>query len=91
MWGEQVGVQDEESWLEAVKGSVNIKQGGAWYTLVHSDGSEEKFQAAGWLNKLQDDKFRNRILEIMDEEVIMKFHNREGEAKEFYDSEETSE
>ena len=88
MWGEKVGVQDEESWLEAVKGSVNIKQGGAWYTLVYSDGIEEKFQAAGWINKLKEDKFRNRVLEIMDEEVIMKFHNREGEAKDFYEPEE---
>ena len=90
MWGDQVGVQDEESWLEAVKGSVNIKQSGAWYTLMYADESEEKFQTAGWMEKLKDDKFRNRILEIMDEEVIMKFHNREGEAKDFYESEEIS-
>ena len=33
---------------------------------------------------------RNRILEIMDDEVIMKFHDREGEAKDFYEPEESS-
>jgi recombination protein RecA len=88
MWGEQVGVQDEESWLEAIKGSNNIKQGGAWYTLVHEDGSEEKFQAANWMNKLKNEKFKNRVLQIMDEEVIMKFDNREGEAKDFYEPDE---
>ena len=84
LWGGEVGICDEDSWLEAVKGSNNIKQAGAWYTLVHSDGAEEKFQTAGWLSKLQDEKFRNRILELIDEEVIMKFDKREGEAESFY-------
>ena len=33
---------------------------------------------------MQDKKFRDRVLSIMDEEVIMKFHKREGDASEFY-------
>jgi len=88
LWGEQVGVQDEESWLEAVKGSEHIKSGGAWYTLVYADGTEEKFQGSKWVEKLKDEKFKNRILEIMDEEIILKFNDRSGDASEFYDVEE---
>jgi len=86
LWGsEDIGVQDKESWLEAIKISDNLKQAGAWYSLVYSDGTEEKFQSAHWLDKLEDDKFRNRVFEIMDEEIIKKFDNREGEAGDFYD------
>lgn len=86
LWGsEDIGVQDRESWLEAIKVSDNLKQAGAWYSLVYSDGTEEKFQSAHWLDKLEDDKFRNRVFEIMDEEIIKKFDNREGDAGDFYD------
>ena len=86
LWGsEDIGVQDKESWLEAIKVSDNLKQAGAWYSLVYSDGTEEKFQSAHWLDKLEDDKFRNRVFEIMDEEIIKKFDNREGDAGDFYD------
>lgn len=86
LWGaEDIGVQDKESWLQAIKISDNLKQAGAWYSLVYPDGTEEKFQSAHWLDKLEDDKFRNRVFEIMDEEIIKKFDNREGEAGDFYD------
>ena len=88
LWGEEVGVQDEESWLEAIKGSPHIKSGGAWYTLVHSDGSEEKFQNATWVEKLKDEKFRARIMELMDEEIILKFKDKTGDAASFYEVEE---
>ena len=37
--------------------------------------------------KMQEEKFRQRVFQIMDEEVIMKFDKREGNAKEFYDAE----
>jgi hypothetical protein len=33
---------------------------------------------------LQDEEFRQTVLDIMDEEVIMKFDKREGSAEEFY-------
>ena len=86
LWGsEDIGVQDRESWLEAIKISDNLKQAGAWYSLVYPDGTEEKFQSAHGLDKLEDDKFRNRVFEIMDEEIIKKFDNREGDAGDFYD------
>jgi len=74
--------------FDAVKGSKNIEQAGAWYTLNFEDASTEKFQASKWLEKMQEEKFRQRIFQIMDEEVIMKFDKREGKAEDFYDNEE---
>ena len=91
VWGGDVGIQDEESWFEAVKSSDYIEQKGAWYDLTYEDGTSEKFQSAKWLDKLKDEKFRNRILQIMDEEVIMRFEKKEGDASSFYniDTEES--
>ena len=86
LWGNEVGVQDKESWLEAIKSSDHIRQSGAWYSLVYADGTEEKFQGKNWIEKLEGEKFYNRVLEVMDEEVIEKFHNRTGNAEDFYDS-----
>ena len=39
---------------------------------------------------LTSQKFRDRVLEIMDEEVILKFDKRQGEAADFYDIENES-
>ncbi len=89
LWGtDDIGVQDEESWFEAIKGSDNIKQSGAWYELLYNDGSSEKFQASKWMEKLKSDKFKSRIIEIMDEEVVMKFDKRQGNAEDFYEEKE---
>jgi recombination protein RecA len=87
LWGDEIGIQDEESWFEAVKGSEHLKQSGAWYTLQYKDGTEEKFQPSKWKNMLTNDKFRDRVLDMMDEEVILKFDKRQGEAADFYDIE----
>jgi len=88
LWGEEIGIQDELSWFDAVKASDNLTQSGAWYTLHFEDGTEQKFQPSRWIDYLQDEKFKNRILYIMDQEVIMKFKNREGEASDFYQIDE---
>ena len=84
VWGGDVGIQDEESWFEAVKVSDSIEQTGAWYNLIYEDGTSEKFQAAKWKEKLQDEKFKNRVLQIMDEEIILRFEKKEGSAESFY-------
>jgi len=87
LWGgDEVAIQDDESLFDAVKGSDNIIQSGAWYTMVFEDGSTEKFQAAKWVEKMQDDRFRQRVYQLMDEEVIMKFDTRQGNAEDFYDN-----
>lgn len=85
LWGDDIGIQDEESWFEAIKGSDYLKQSGAWYSLRYKDDTEEKFQPSKWKNMLTNQKFRDRVLEIMDEEVILKFDKRQGEAADFYD------
>ena len=89
LWGgDEVAIQDDESLFDAVRGSDNIIQSGAWYTMVFEDGSTEKFQAAKWVEKMKNDKFRQRVYQLMDEEVIMKFDTREGSASDFYDNDD---
>jgi recombination protein RecA len=82
--GGEATIQDEESWFLAIKGSKNIKQSGAWYTLVYDDETEEKFQQAHWPVKIKEEKFRARVLELMEQEIIVKFENRVGDASSFY-------
>ena len=92
LWGDEaIGVQDEESWFDAIQVSERLKQSGAWFSLVKNDNSEEKFQRKNWISKLQKEDFRESVLTIMDDDVIMKFKNREGNAQDFYDTEETPE
>ena len=85
LWGDEVGVQDEESWLDAIKSSQHLSNSGAWFALNYSDGTSDKFQSSGWKEKLEEPKFKQRVLEIMDEEIIMKFHDRTGNSEDFYE------
>ena len=74
MWADQVGVQDEESWLEALKISGSDRfSSGTWSKVISKDGKEFKFQSKSWLEKLQEPEFRQAVLDIMDEEIIKKF------------------
>ncbi len=93
LWGdtESIGIQDKESWFDAIQISNNLEQNGAWYSLVFEDGTREKFQKAHWLTKLENDKFRDRVLQIIDEDVIRKFSDRTGNASDFYEQQETEE
>ena len=89
LWGsDDVAIQDDESLFDAIKGSKNINQSGAWYTMNFEDGTGEKFQASKWFEKMQEEKFRSRVFQIMDDEVIMKFDKREGKAEDFYEKDE---
>jgi len=87
LWGDDIGIQDEESWFEAIRGSKHLKSAGSWYTMAMGDGTEIKFQPSRWKEKIQEEAFRKRVLNIMDEEVILKFDKREGTAADFYDIE----
>ncbi len=53
--------------------------------MVYEDGSSEKFQASRWMEKLKNEKFRARVLTLMDDEVILKFEKRDADASSFYD------
>ena len=39
---------------------------------------------------LQDEKFKNSVLQLIDEEVIMKFDERKGSAEDFYEADDES-
>tara|TARA_R100001082_G_scaffold105114_1_gene76986 strand:+ start:3225 stop:4343 length:1119 start_codon:yes stop_codon:yes gene_type:complete len=90
LWGEEIGVQDEESWFDAIGGSPRLKRSGAWYELLDKDDNTigAKFQASKWVERLADENFRSNVLEIMEEEVIMKFDNRTADASEVYGEQE---
>ena len=88
LWGGDIAIQDEESWLDAIKPSPRLKQAGSWYTLIGKKGKEYKFQTATWLNELQNPKFRQIVLDILDEEVILKFDKKEGDPSQYYDVDE---
>lgn len=79
LWGEKVAIQDEESWLEAIKlsGTSRFRVGGGWCYLTDSKGNETKFRGSQWSEMLKDKKFRTIVFEIMDEEIIKKF-DKEG-------------
>jgi len=86
LWGtENVGIRDEESWFDAVKGSDCLTSAGAWYTLTMPSGYTKKFQPSKWTELItSDEEFKANVITLMDEEVVQKFHNREGDAKDFY-------
>ena len=83
LWGSDVGIQDEESWLTAIKlsGTERYSQAGAWCKLITKDGKELKFQASKWTTHLEDEEFRQTAFEIMDEEIINRFDKGGGEIK----------
>ena len=92
VWGaDPVGIQDEDSWLDAIRGSERLKTLGAWKALVMNDGSEVKFQEANWREKLNDSKFLESVMTIIQEEVIQKFDKKVGSASSFYNIEESEE
>ncbi len=90
LWGtEDIGIQCDESLFDAIKSSDHLTSAGSWYTLNMGSGNDPiRFQPSKWTTKMQDESFRERVYQIMDEEVIQKFHTREGEAANYYESEE---
>ena len=90
LWGtDDIGVQDDQSLFEAIKSSNYMTSAGSWYSLEMGDGKMVKFQPAKWDEKMEDPTFKQRVYDVMDEEVIQKFDKRLGKAKDFY--EETGE
>jgi recombination protein RecA len=90
LWGtEDIGIQCDESLFDAIKSSDQLTSAGSWYTLNMGAGNDPiRFQPSKWTTKMQEDSFRQRVYQIMDQEVIQKFHTREGEAANYYESEE---
>ncbi len=70
LWsGEKISIQDEESWIEVVKKHPMITTG-TWWTIKYDDGTEEKFRSKDWHEKMTDTKFKNRVLQIMDDVLL---------------------
>jgi recombination protein RecA len=86
MWGtDDVGIRDEESWFDAIKGSSCLTSAGAWYTLTAPDGYTKKFQPSKWNNLIStDNDFKEHVVRLMDEEIVQKFDRRDGDAQDFY-------
>ena len=89
LWGtDKIGVQDEESWFEALKNFMS--NAGAWYTFEHK-GYTKKFQPSKWTETIEKDpEFKQHVIEFMDEVVVQKFDKREGEASDFYEVDKAS-
>ena len=86
LWGtDDIGVQDDQSLFEAIKGSKYMTSSGAWYSLEMGNGKVEKFQPSKWEQKMADPAFKQRVYDVMDEEVIQKFDQRLGKAEDFYE------
>lgn len=87
LWGgDQVHVMNEESILEAIKGKTEHLETGAWNKLAYADGTVEKWQKLeeGFVNLMKtNSKFRDRIMEIFDYEVVQKFDKKIGNASDF--------
>jgi len=53
------------------------------------DGYEKRFQKSKFADLVREDpEFKSRILQIIDEEVIMKFDKKIGDASNYYDNEQ---
>ena len=87
LWGtENIGIRDEESWFDAIKGSKYMKSAGSWYTLTMPNGYTKKFQPSRWAKMIENDKeFKKNIIELIDIEVVQNFDKREENANKFYD------
>jgi recombination protein RecA len=87
IWGDdtRIGVQDEESILEALKEKGLAIRSGAWYTIKYSDGSEDRFQAAKWIEELKNsEEKKEKVMKLFYEETIEKFEKKEGDAAAHY-------
>ena len=90
LWGtEEIGIRCDESLFDAIKGSQYLTSAGSWYSLEMADGSIKKFQPSKW-NKFmsEDPDFKQRVYQIVDEEIVMKFDKRQGDASSFYEEPE---
>lgn len=77
------GVLDDESLMTAIEKSEHFSTG-AWHSLRYADGTEDKFRKDDWVVKMREEKFRARVMELLDEEVVRKFDERTGDASDFY-------
>lgn len=83
LWGgQEVKIQDEESWFEAIQMSSKITNPSkGWFQIE----GFPKFRQSNWGEMLQKPEFKEVVLGIMDNELIHNFETRQGNAKNYYD------
>ncbi len=88
LWGgESIHVMDEESWLESLRNSSYLTKEGHSLLLHWPEGSSKepvKFRESQWLEILENEEVRARVLQLLDEELVDKFAHRKGNASAFY-------
>ena len=84
IWGSgDVHVKDEDAWLDIIKESEYVESGVKW-KMIMEDGSEYKFASAEFEKELENKKFKDRVIWIVENELITKFAAHEGNAAKFY-------
>lgn len=83
IWGEDdVRILNDESLLDAIMSHESIKQNGSWLEIE----GFPKFQPGSFVEKINTIKgFREKVMEIFEEQVIQKFEKKQGNASDFYD------
>jgi len=81
MWSDQVYVREIHTILDIIRRSEYYSGGGAgWFTISSSSDKKYKLQGLSNFENLYNDdlEFRNLILDILREELIVKFEKRLG-------------
>lgn len=88
IWGTgEVHCKDEESWLDIIKESEYVETGVRW-SMKMKDGSIYKFKSDDFESEIANNPtFKQRVIEIVEDELITKFANQEGDASKFYNIE----
>lgn len=92
LWGDdRMGVAEEESWISAAKSSPRFKSASGWYGILKEDGGDEFYGGKkingvdNFVEALQtNDELRKAMLDLLTEELVVKFENKEGNAEDFY-------
>jgi recombination protein RecA len=66
------GVNDEQSMLDYLVDVGVVSTGGAW-KMISVDGQEKKFQTADWKDLLANKDFRDKVIGLIDDRMIIKF------------------
>ena len=66
------GVEDEQSILDYLVDTGIVSTGGAWKTISIA-GQEHRFQSAGWKELMDNKEFRTKVIELVEEKMIIKF------------------
>jgi hypothetical protein len=70
------GINNMDGWLTVLKDYKLIRQGGAWYTYERKDGTELKFQAKDFADKVESDSvLKEELYNKICETLIMKYRS----------------